>query len=516
MSTHPACLVDSTGIHDIAVDRDDTIFVSSYNKTVLGIFPSGWRTTVSGQHDESGRNNGLNARFGAIQGISIDHSGALVVADTYNHLIRSISKTGFVGTLMGIPGSTGSRDGGKQTARFHMPYDVLVGHTSNDIFVLDHGNDSIRVIHMSGFVPSVRTLAGGTDTGFRDGKGGEAQFDGPTSMAMDIDGSILVTDTHNDALRRVTMDGTVTTVAGFKQSGPRVKSSVPTECLCAEAIFKLPRGVIVDGEGTIIVSDSGHKCLRKIKNGVVTHVAGTLDGKHYSLTDGPGPKARFGTLSKMALDAYGRLLVLDTTTTEKDSTVIRIVDGGFVPLPGMASQSSCDAKEITRKLAVLERFGDMIDDTRNTDIMLQVEGEFFPAHRVVLCSQSTYFANILHAGMSEDTLASIKISQVTAAAFRVVLKYIYTSKISMWGLDQSLQIDIIKAADMMQLEGLLDHCMEVFHGELTVANVVQRLTWAYIDGPLVARDIAKKFFSEHARTVKVSFFELCFHDTDTD
>lgn len=502
VSTHAACATENIGIHGIAVDADGTIFMGTEHKTVIGVMRGGRRMTISGQHDESGFLNGFDARFSAMQGIALDKSGALIVADTMNHSIRHVAKNGFVTTLVGSTGTPGKYDGGKSVARFNFPYDVLVGKATNEIFVLDHGNDAIRVIDLQGFVPHVRTLAGGVQTGFLDGTGGGAQFDGPTSMAMDVDGSLVVVDSHNDALRRVTMDGKVTTIAGKRRSGARVRPAIPAECLCSDATFKMPHGVVVDGEGAIIVSDCGHRCLRKINNGVVTRIAGGSDGKSYRKEDGTGSRARFNMITKMAWDERGRLLVLDTNPEQ--GTTIRIVEGGFCRKPYMAIEDIPHDTETSRKLCALQRFATMLHDHDRVDVVFLVEGERFHAHKVVLSSQSEYFANLLSESMLDGREEVVRISQVTAAAFRVVLSYIYTSEVSLWEADDTLHIDITLAADMMQLQQLSDHCMDVFAKRLTCDNVVHRLIWAYSDGPLEAREIAKTFFIDNAGIVKVS------------
>ena len=82
------------------------------------------------------------------------------------------------------------------------------------IVVVDSGNHALRRVFKAG---EVSTLAGNGEAGFADGQGAAARFNKPAGLARDKDGSILVSD--NNAVRRVTMEGAVSTVAGNGEAG---------------------------------------------------------------------------------------------------------------------------------------------------------------------------------------------------------------------------------------------------------------------------------------------------------
>jgi sugar lactone lactonase YvrE len=104
---------------------------------------------------------------------------------------------------------------------------------------------------------TVSTLAGSGRAGFADGAGAAAQFAYPSGVAVDGEGSIIIADTDNHRVRKITPDGTVSTLAGSGSFGFADGAG-------AVAQFHCPSGVAVDGEGSILMTDNGNQRLRKI------------------------------------------------------------------------------------------------------------------------------------------------------------------------------------------------------------------------------------------------------------
>lgn len=162
----------------------------------------------------------------------------------------------------------------------------------------------------------VDTLAGEPDPGDRDGPGYAARFDAPVAIALDPQGNLIVADSGNHRIRRVSPTGTATTVAGSDAGfadGP-----------AAQAKFQMPSGVAVAPDGTIYVADAGNHRIRQIRNGVVT----TLAGGERGLADGAGAAARFDTPCGIGIGAGGDLIVADTgnrrlRTVRRDGVVTR-------------------------------------------------------------------------------------------------------------------------------------------------------------------------------------------------
>lgn len=203
-----------------------------------------------------------------------------------------------VATTVAGDGSPGFRDGEASEARFGDPFDVAVDLAGN-VYVSDAGgNDRIRRVQRDG---TVVTVAGG-GPGFVDGPGTEARFRTPSGVVLDRDGRLYVADTGNHAIRRVSPEGEVTTLAGDGVAGYR---DGPAD----RARFHAPMGLTVDDAGTVYVADTYNDRIRSISpEGRVSTVAGA-DGPGFA--DGPGWRARFDTPTDVAVSTHGELFVTD-------------------------------------------------------------------------------------------------------------------------------------------------------------------------------------------------------------
>ena len=193
-------------------------------------------------------------------------------------------------------GSTGLRDGERLRAQFIDPYDVAIG-PDGLVYVAD--GHRIRVIGSDGHVA---TFAGGGDAGFGDGQARAARFDSPSGLAFDRHGTLYVADTGNNAIRRISPAGEVSTIAAGPANGAADQAGQDT-------LFNGPIGIAVDAAGQIFVADTYNDRIRRIAgNGVATTVAGSTRGS----ADGAAGDARFDTPTGLAIDGSGTLYVADT------------------------------------------------------------------------------------------------------------------------------------------------------------------------------------------------------------
>jgi len=159
---------------------------------------------------------------------------------------------GMVVTLAGT-GAPGGQDGPNLSATFSDPFGLAVDSKGN-IFVAEGGQSNcIRAISIRGIVARIA----GSSEGFNDGLLEAASFNTPSGLAIDKRGSVIIADTSNNRIRRLDVEGKVTTVAGSGESGFRDGSP-------GESRFDGPIGVAVDNQGTIFVADSYNDSIRKI------------------------------------------------------------------------------------------------------------------------------------------------------------------------------------------------------------------------------------------------------------
>lgn len=289
----------------VAVDHAGNLYVAdTASHTIRKLAPDGLVTTLAGLSGSHGTTDGVagQARFSAPFGVAVDAAGSVYVADTANNTIRQITTNGVVTTLAGLAGQAGSVDGSGDEARFRNPWSVAVDGQGN-VFVADMSNNTIRKITPAGVVSTLAGRAG--LSGHADGPGSQARFNCPYGVAVDPEGNVYVSDSGNHAIRLISPEGVVSTLAGL----PGYPGSADGTGDAAR--FWNPQGLAVDSEGTVYVADTGNQTIRKITpEGEVTTLAG-LAGTS-GTNDLPGLNARFNSPGGIAVDAAGNLYLADT------------------------------------------------------------------------------------------------------------------------------------------------------------------------------------------------------------
>jgi CubicO group peptidase (beta-lactamase class C family) len=255
----------------IAVDKAGTLFVADEgSSTIRKVTSSGTVTTVAGRAGFAGSADGdpIHARFNHPFGIAVGADDTLYVSDAASHTIRKITASGRVSTLAGKAGSEGSSDGTGAAARFGAPNGLALDHLGN-LFVADSANGTIRKVTPGGVVT---TVAGSADLkGAADGLGSLARFSsGVRGLSIGNDGMLYVGDSWNHAIRRIAPNGLVSTLAG------NLGMHGWADGTGSAAHFDDPRGTAADSSGNLYVADTGNNLLRKVTpQGIVTTFAGS-------------------------------------------------------------------------------------------------------------------------------------------------------------------------------------------------------------------------------------------------
>ena len=328
--------VGFVSLRDIDVDAEGNLYVldgqdyGPYSYTdpsyrVRKVATDGWVSTVFQSHTRSAK--GLLV---SPDGLAVTNEGEVYLANTARNQIVRVAGPDTLEAVAGT-GADGFLDGDRGTAQFSWPGQLAV-LPGGALLVTDQANSVVRVVfpEAEGFPPvalapiselprlegvHVSALAGrggfGSSSrgyqvsGFVDGPGEEALFHYPRKMALEADGSVIVADNFNHAIRRISPDGTVTTIAGGNGRGDR---DGPGDV----AQFDDPWDVAVGPDGSIYVADTGNDRVRRIApDGTV----GPVEEKGSSISPGA-----------LAVDPEGNLLIVEDQTLR----VLRVAPHGEV------------------------------------------------------------------------------------------------------------------------------------------------------------------------------------------
>ncbi len=261
----------------------------------------------------TGNGPALDNSLGDPLGLASDGAGGVLVAERYNSRVRRVAG-GQLSSFAGAGGSSFGGDGAQaELAQVNQPSDVFV-EASGGVLIADTENHRVRRVSTDGVIT---TIAGTGAAGYS-GDGGAAtaaQMNRPASVVADADGNVFVTD-DNHVVRRIDTTGTITTVAGTGTAGyggdggPAVAAQLDT-----------PRGVAVDSSGRVVVADANNSRVRRFTtDGTIETIAGNGETL-FSVLSGPARSAGIGDNGAVGVDRDGNLVI-------GDSGALRRVDAG--------------------------------------------------------------------------------------------------------------------------------------------------------------------------------------------
>lgn len=462
-----------TDICCLLATRDEELFVATH--TAIYLKAHGRFTLIAGHPSEIGFMDGemSEARFNGIYGLALMPDGRVFLTDNGNHSVRLVSPSGKVTTVVG-DGQKGFSNGIGREARFNGPHGIVVD-SKGHVFVTDTCNHCIRSLFPFFDRWAVRTVYGkGEEKGYANGVNDEVRFNSPKGLAFNSEEELIVADYGNQSVRKVTSlsegwqnleKGLVTTVAGPLDG----------------ADFQLnyisgPYEVVVDGSNLIFFSD--HKGLLfqiSEKDRTITTLSSEIDND------------RVGLFITMSIDHRGRLVF---SHVECDSSVGLLHAGLVTPISRATTYNTLRS--------VRAKYAAMLADESLKDALFSIDNRVFRAHRKILGHRNTYFTKLFQDNAATDE--QILIKGVSGPVFEIVLFYMYTGirpPITAYTQDVSV-FNLALAAKTFDLPLLYEDCLKDFNEKLDILYLVDDLIEAHDSELLEFRDSALKFIQKNA------------------
>ncbi len=317
----PATVARLTTVGGVAADASGALYISDVsNRRLRRVDAGGTITTVAGDGSRGTEAEGALATGALLTGpqaIALDGTGALFIAEPTQHRVRRVDPNGVITTFAGTSVRGFAGDGGPAAAaQLDFPNGVAVGR-DGEVYISDLGNSRIRMVDASG---TITTVAGNGTPGAA-GDGGpalQAQLFGPSGLAVDPVGRILVADTYNHKIRRIDSDGRISTVVGTGTEGYSGDGAAATDARLSQ-----PNSVAVGADGTLYVLDTRNAAIRRVTtSGTITTIAGRggVEGEDIPATD-----ASLADPNGVAVDAAGTVYV-----TESAADRVREIVGGRI------------------------------------------------------------------------------------------------------------------------------------------------------------------------------------------
>jgi len=305
-----ASLNDPTGV---VLDGSGNLYIADRsNQRVRKMDPNGIITTVAGNGATNFSGDGgaaTNAGLYYPSGVGLDAAGNLYIGDQGHYRIRKVDTNGIITTVAGNGTSGYAGNGGQATsAKLAQTAGVALDGAGN-LFIAGLNDNVVRKVDINGIIT---TVAGTGVAGPFSGDGGaatSATLDDPYDVALDASGNLYIADSGDYRIRKVNPSGVINTVAG--SSGP-FGFFYGDGGAATNAGLYWPSGVVLDFFGNLYMADSLHNRIRKVDtNGIITTVAGGAT-QGYSGDGGAATAAGLFDPSGVTLDASGNLYIADT------------------------------------------------------------------------------------------------------------------------------------------------------------------------------------------------------------
>jgi len=244
----------------ITIDATDVIYLSDSGNTgsdphIVAAVDSGRFRVIAGSIVGAGAYAGdggpaVSAKLDQPRGVALDSAGDVYIADSRNNVVREIRRDGTIDTVAGNGQRGYSGDGGSpRSAALFAPVGVAISRDGS-LFIADTNNHRVRRIDHGG---NIVTFAGSGRAAYG-GDGGpatSADLNLPTGLAFDSAGNVYIADSGNNRVRRVSPNGTITTVAGDGTT----------------AVLAAPSSIAVSPTGVLFIADTDNHRVVKLVGG---------------------------------------------------------------------------------------------------------------------------------------------------------------------------------------------------------------------------------------------------------
>ena len=272
-----------------------------------------------------------------VDGIATDPRGNIYISHRSQNRIRKLSPNGTITTIAGN-GIAGFSGDGVPALESSLNFPAGLAFDKGNLYVADRNNHRIRKIDLEGIIS---TVAG---TGIPEccndnGLAVEAHLHFPSDIDVDTEGNLYISDRSNNRIRKVNPDGIITTIAGLGKPGYGGDFG-PAD----KALLKYPFGISLDNKGNFYIADRGNNRVRKIdQRGIITTIAG--DGTHSFGGDyGPANQSSLAFPTDVTVDSLGTVYIAD-----RNNNRVRKIDrlGVITTLMGLSQTEFNGDNEIS-------------------------------------------------------------------------------------------------------------------------------------------------------------------------
>lgn len=321
----------------LALSKNGDLYISDIGThRILKLTRQGRLVAIAGTGESGFSGDGglaTKAQLSTPHDLLFDAAGNLLIADTGNQRIRRIDQNGIITTIAGDGKALQSNyNGTVPETSLNNPQSITLDKEGN-LLIADTYNSVIRKLDKGGKL----TVFAGSVAGFG-GDGGpadKAQMNLPMAVAVGPDASVYVSDAGNSRIRRITPDGKISTIVGYGPAADTYGGGYGGDGGPAEKgkIFS-PSDLKCDAAGNLYIMDSGNHRLRVIRRGVITTIAGT--GSAGFSGDGKrATEAELNTPQKMALAPDGSVFIADRANQRirkvDPQGIIHIIAGAGTP-----------------------------------------------------------------------------------------------------------------------------------------------------------------------------------------